>query len=169
MTAREKSIWLWVGIILVISLGYHFGYRNWEQLQATNRPGMELQEAGRLLRAQHNIIAREQAVAKRLKQLQSRYYEAKQRDDAKLQLLDLVESIALKSGLTVQLKNTVTYSQEELGISLEGTTGTAELVRFLHQLITAPVVLQVKRLQLHNVKDKKALNYQITISTWVID
>lgn len=169
MTSREKGIWLLVGSVVIVSLAYNLIYRNWEQLQGTFQPAPKLQEARRLLGAVANIKARERAVAQRLGQLRVGYYRGKEREDAELKLLDLVESLAIKSGLTIQVKSTTVYSQEELGVSIEGKSGAAELVRFLHQVATVPMVLKVKRLQLHNITDQKALDYQIAISAWIVD
>lgn len=169
MTIWEKGIWFLAGAVVIGSLAYHLVFRNWEQLQGSLQSAARLQEARRLLGAGANIQAREQAVARRLKQLRDGYYQGKERNDAEMKLLDLVEGLALKSGLDVQLKNTTVYSREELGVSIEGKTGAAELVRFLHQLATAPMVLKVKRLQLHNVAESKALDYQIAISAWIVD
>jgi hypothetical protein len=169
MTARERTIWITAGCIVGLALVYNLGYRNLEQLQDTVEPGGQLQEARRLLGAEANLRARSSAVTGRLTQLRSRFYRQNQSQQTKLELLRLVEERAVHCGLSVQLKNTVAYSNEEIGVSLEGIASPETIIKFLQQVTVAPIELKVKRVQLHSVPEQRALDYQIAVSTLVVE
>jgi hypothetical protein len=169
MTAREKKLWLVVSGVVGLALIYRFGFGNLDQLPGPAQAQFGLQKARRLLRAERRIMARETAAAASLRQLQSHFLHSDGQSPTKLKLLRLVEELAARSGLSVQLKNTVVYSQEELGVSLEGIAPAATIVHFLQQLTAASLNLQVKQLQLHSVPEQKVLNYQIAISTLAVD
>jgi hypothetical protein len=169
MTVRERMILIAAGCFVGVALVYNLGYRNWEQLQDTAEPGGQLQEARRLLGAEANLRARSYSVTKRLTQLRSRYYRQNQAKQTKLELLRLVEERAARCGLSVRLKNTATYSHEEIGVSLEGTAPPETIIKFLQQVSVAPIELKVKRVQLHSMPEQRALDYQIDVSTLVVD
>jgi hypothetical protein len=160
MTAREKILWLIVGGVTVIALIYNFALRNsgWLAAKPDSRPAIG--EARRVLRAERNIIKRQQAVAERLNQLERRFYRENRAGQAELELLEVVEDMAFKCGLPIQLKNMAPVSKGELGVSLEGSASSEQVCRFLQQLTVAPVELKVKRLRLHAVPEKELLNYQ---------
>jgi hypothetical protein len=168
MTAREKMILIAAGCLVGLALVYNLGYRNWEQLQDTAEPGGQLQEARRLLGAEAKLRARSAAVNRSLGQLRRRFYHSDQSRRTKLKLLRLVEERAVRCGLSVQLKNTVAFSETELGVTLEGTAPPESIIKFLQQVTVIPIELKVKRVQMHSIPEQKALDYQITVSTLVV-
>jgi hypothetical protein len=169
MTKNEQKIWTVAAVIVGFALVYNFGFNKLEQLSGPARSQFGLAEARRLLRKEPKIMARAGAAAANLSQLQSRFLNPDRQTPVKLKLLRLVEEVAARSGLGVQLKNTVVYSRTELGVSLEGTAPPETVVGFLQQLTAAPLDLKVKQLQLHSVPEQKVLNYRIAISTLVVD
>jgi hypothetical protein len=169
MTAREKTILIAAGCLVGVALVYNLGYRNWEQLRDTAEPGGQMQEARRLLGAEANLQTRSAAVNRSLGQLRRRFYHPDPSRQTKLELLRLVEERAVRCGLSVQLKNTVSFSETELGVTLEGTAPPETIIKFLQQVTVAPIELKVKRVQLHSLTEQKVLNYQIALSTLVVD
>jgi hypothetical protein len=169
MTTRERMIWITAGCLVGLAFISNLGYRNWKQLQGTSEPRAQLQEARRLLGAEANIRTRRRAVKGRLVQLRKRFYHQGQSRQNKLALLRLVEKRAVRCGLSVQLKKPVVFSATEIGVSLEGTAPPESVIDFLQLLTAASLELKVKRLQLHGVPEQKLLNYQITVSTLVVE
>ncbi|MGD8401461.1 MAG: hypothetical protein PVH64_11120 [Bacillota bacterium] len=169
MTTHLKKTWLLLAVAFGIALVYRWCGSRPDRAPEQARPTIGLKEARRLLRIAPRIMANEQAGAARLLRLKQRFLKPERPRKMRLQLLKLVEDLADQSGLSVQIKNTVAYSQTELGVSLEGTASFKRIVRFLQQLTAAPRELQVKRVQLHSVPEQRVLDYQITICTLVVE
>jgi hypothetical protein len=169
MTAREKMILITAGCLAGVALLYNLGYRNWEQSRDTAEAGGQLQEARRFLGAEANLRARSAAVNRSLGQLRRRFYHPGQSRQTKLELLRLVEGRAIRCGLSVQLKNTVAFSETEFEVTLEGTASPETIIKFLQQVTVAPIELKVKRMRLHSIAERKVLNYQIVLSTLVVE
>lgn len=168
MTGREIKLWIVVGSVVAGALFYNMLSPMFLQTEDQPSTNINEEEAFRILRAEDNIKARNQAALARYQQLSEGFYRIKDQAAAELDILEVVEEIAANSGLRITLKNTVQPSPTEIGVALEGTTGSEMFFRFLQQLTEAPVGFKVKRLQLHSLPEKRELDYQVVISVLMI-
>jgi hypothetical protein len=168
MTGRELRLWLVVGVVIAAGLVYNlvtpFLVRMEEQKASTG----SWDEAARILRAEGNIRARNRAVQERYRQLQTQFYLTKQNNAAELELLGVIEDIAANCGLGIRLKNTLQISPDEIGVALEGTTGSEMLYRFLQRLTETSAGIQIKILELHATPEKRELDYQVVIGALLL-
>ncbi|HYH01552.1 MAG TPA: hypothetical protein VEC37_00480 [Bacillota bacterium] len=168
MTGREIKLWIAVGLVVAGALLFNMLSPYFMQTADQSATSVNEEEAFRILRAEDNIVARNQAALARYQQLCEGFYRIKDRTAAELDILEVVEEIAANNGLRITLKNTVQLAPTELGVALEGTTGSEMFFRFLQQLTEAPVGFKVKRLQLHSVPEKRELDYQVVISVLMV-
>jgi hypothetical protein len=168
MTGRELKLWLSIGIVVTAGLLYNLATPYWSRLEEQKTVGSDWNEAIRLLRAESNIRARNRAARERYRQLQPKFYAAKRRGAAELEVLEIIEEIAANCGLRIRLKNTLQLAEDEIGVALEGTTGSEVFYRFLQQLTEAPVGLRIKALELHGVPEKRELDYQVVVGVLLI-
>jgi hypothetical protein len=168
MTGRELKLWLSIGVVVAAGLAYNmvspYFFRMEEQKASTG----SWDEASRLLRTENNLRARNRAAQERYQQLQKRFFLIKNQATAGLDILEIIEDIAANCELRIKLKNTMQISPDEIGVALEGTTGSEMFYRFLQQLTEAPIGLQIKTLQLHGTPEKRELDYQIVVSALLV-
>ena len=171
MTKREQNLWLAVAVAAIISLGYFLMQAGTGFSRATlNTPNSknEIREAYRLLSSTENIKARHRAVLNNLAELSVRFLASENPDLAQIQLLKEVENIAAACNLAVQNKNTLKFSDQEVGVALEGKASSEAVISFIHQISNSQMALIIKRLQLHSSLEKRSLSYQIVLSTHLI-
>jgi hypothetical protein len=169
MTGRELQIWLVVGVVAVVGLGYNminpYLNRRAEQKSATG----SFAAAQRLLRAENNICARNRAVFSRYRKLRQKFFLRQNRATVAPAMLALLEDLVADSGLRVRLKNILQLSADEIGVALEGSTSAAGFYQFLQRLTVAPIGFNVKTLQLRSIPKKRELDYQIVVSVLLVD
>jgi hypothetical protein len=168
MTGREIKLWVSIGIVVTAGLLYNLVAPYWNRMEEQKTVGSDWNEAIRLIRMENNIRARNRAAEERYRQLQPKFFTAKQRG-VELEVLEVIEGIAANCGLRIRLKNTLQLAKDEIGIALEGTTGSEVFYRFLQQLTEAPVGLRIKTLQLHGTPQKRELDYQVVIGVLLIN
>lgn len=169
MTARETKLWIIVGTVVAGALLFNLLYPHFTQ--TLNQPAVTVsrEEAVRILRAEDNIRARNQAVVSRYQQLCRRFYLLKKPAEAELNILKVVEELAYSNEVPIKLKNTVRLPTAEIGVALEGTAGSKSFFRFLQQLTQAPVCFKIKRMQLHSIPEKRVLEYQLVLSVLMVE
>jgi hypothetical protein len=169
MTGRELKIWLVVGAVAVVGLGYNMVNPYLNRLAEQKSVTGSFVAAKRLLRAENNIRARNRAVFSRYRELRRKFFLRQNQASADPAMLALLEDIAADSGLRIRLKNTLQLSAGEIGVALEGSTGAAGFYQFLQRLTVAPIGFNVKTLQLRSIPKKRELDYQIVVSVLLVD
>jgi hypothetical protein len=173
MTAKERNLWLGVGILIVGTLMYQYFSRGFAggstQGDATQAARFDLQTAERLLTSRDNLEAKQRAVRSRLNQLKQRFFATSDPEQAGVELLKVVEKLTVSSGLEVQAKSTSKLSGQLIGVTLEGKTTPVSLTRFLYEVKTGTDGLKVKRLQTHSLPDKSLLNYQVVVVSLLVN
>jgi len=169
LTKREKTIWLVVGIAVLIMLGFNIFYNNLDRFKAVAVDASALEETRHLLRSERNIIARRRAADAALTKLQERFLDLSDPESAKIELLKEVETLTGKVGLAVEQKNLLQLEPDVIGVALEGSAKPDVLVRFLHAAAIARLGLDVKRLQLHTNEKTKELKYQIILQLLLVE
>jgi hypothetical protein len=167
MSNREIKLWSLVGLAIILGLAYKLIVPFFQPAKPNPASVVDQNEAGRLLRAEANIIARHKTVTARYHQLAKRFLSGES-SQAELEFLEIVEDIALDSGLKIQLKNTLRYSNKEIGVELEGESDSNVLFSFMQRLTRAPNICRIKRLQLHGVPEKRRLKYRIILSALLL-
>jgi|GEM_PF-759952 len=168
LTRRERNVWLFVGLAVLFMLGYNFfAQMNLTEVQPTVE--VSLSEARRLLAAETNIETRYQAVQGRLRQLQGRFLKSTRPEDQRIELLEAVEAVIAKSGLSVERKNVIDFRDGVLGVSLEGTATAETVISFMHQTASSPLGLRLKRVQLMANPELKTLKYQLIVVTKLLN
>jgi hypothetical protein len=168
MTGREIKLWLSIGVVVAAGLIYNTAVPYFTRMEEQRASPGNWDQAIRLLRAEDNIRIRNRAVRERYQQLQQRFVLLKDQTTAELDVLEIIEDIAANCGLRIKLKNTVQLSPDEIGVALEGTTGSEMFYRFLQQLTEAPIGLKIKTLQLHGTPEKRELDYQVVVSALLV-
>lgn len=168
MTTRERNLWLIVAAVGLVSLGSYLVKTgpNWFKGRTNGVQPLKVHEAYRLLRSQKNIMAHSQLVELRLAELKAQMIEAASPEEAQILLLYRVESLAAASNLSIQNKNTLKLSDQEVGVALEGKSSVESVISFVQKSSAAAIGLKVKRLQLHGIPEKRLLSYQIVLSAW---
>ncbi len=173
MTAKERNLWLGVGIIIVGTLLYQYFSQGFAggstQGDARQAARFDLQTAERLLASRDNLEAKHRAVRSRLNQLKQRFFATTDPEQAGVELLKAVEKLTVSSGLEVQAKSTSKLTGQVIGVTLEGKTTPASLIRFLYEVKAGTFGLKIKRLQTHSLPDKSLLNYQIVIISLLVN
>lgn len=169
LTKREKNLWLIVGTAVLAMLVFNFVYNNLDRFKGITVDASDLGETRRLLRSERNIIARQGAVNTALADLEKGFLSASDPESAKIALLQEVESLAGAIGLAVDQKNLLQLEKDVIGVSIEGNTEPATLIRFLHGAATVRLGLDVRRLQVHANEKTKQLKYQIILQLLLVE
>lgn len=170
MTAREKNVLWVVGVMILLGLGYNYFFASPDTMNPDNvKSKFSYEEAAKLLQDQHIIQVKNEETKKQLTSLEKKFFTARNPEETQLVLLDAVEKIAFTSNLPVLQKTPVPISDREVGISLEGKCAPEALFRFIHQLTTAPLGFKVHRLQTHVISEQKQLDFQIVITSLLIE
>ncbi|HOJ78937.1 MAG TPA: hypothetical protein PLZ08_00530 [Bacillota bacterium] len=165
LTQREKGLWGFVIVAILVMFIFNFVYKRLNLNQEIDRT--ELEETRRILRSELNIKARSRAVSERLKSLKAKFLTLTT-DEAGLVLLEEIEALAVKKGLSVSQKSLLQLSEGVIAVSLEGETDSKSLFSFLHQIANARLGLNVKRLRMHANPVTKTIQYQLIISTLLL-
>lgn len=168
MTAREKIILYGVGTIIIGSIAFNLMVANGDSSRNRDEGIPDLQRANRLLRSRLNINERSQVAAARLSVLQAKFLATGKMDEAQLNLLKMVEELAMESNLEVAQKNMLRYADNTIGVLLEGKTTNEALIKFMQRTTQAQLGLRVNRLQIHCLPEQKLVSYQLTIITMLI-
>jgi hypothetical protein len=168
MTGRELKLWLSIGVVVAAGLVYNMVSPYFTRMEEQKASTGSWDEASRLLRAESNIRARNRAMQERYQQLQKRFFLMKNQATAGVDILEIIEDIAANCEMRIRLKNTLQIAPNEIGVALEGTTGSEMFYRFMQQLTEAPVGLQIKTLQLHGTPEKRELDYQVVVSVLLV-
>jgi hypothetical protein len=171
MTAKERNLWLGVVAVIIASLVYNFILNRPEStaVEKSNWNSSNIESARRLLASRNNIGARSKAVMERLQTLEQKFLDGRDPEQAQINLLTEVERLISSSELSVQQKNAVRVSEQQIGVALEGTTSAAALFNFLYQASSGRYGLRTKRLQIHSLADKKQLSYQVVLVTPLLE
>ena len=169
MTGREKNLLIIVGVIMVAGLGYNLFQGTIAPSGTGAESNSDLEGVNRLLRSRGNINSRNQAVAKRLDLFQAKFYDLNKPEEARIALLKEVEGLVALAGLEVNQKNLVQFSKNEIGVALEGKGKPESVFKFIWQTTQAKTGLKLHRFQAHSLSDQKLLNYQIVVTTLLMD
>jgi hypothetical protein len=168
MTGREIKLWIGIGAVVAAGLVYNLVAPFFTDMETQKVSSGSWNEAARLFRSEGNIRARNRAARERYRQLLEKFYPAPKKAAFELEVLEVIEDIDANCGLPIRLKNTLQLAPDEIGVALEGTTGSEMLYRFLQQLTEAAVGMQVKTLQLHATPEKREFDYQLVVSVLVV-
>jgi len=168
LTRREQSLWLIVSLSVIFMLGYNF-WSNMIQMESRYPAPVSLSEARRLLASETNLKNRHQAIKDRLQQLKGRFLKSTRPEEQRIELLEAVEAVIAKSGLSVERKNVIDFRDGVLGVSLEGTATAETVISFMHQTASSPLGLRLKRVQLMANPELKTLKYQLIVVTKLLN
>jgi hypothetical protein len=165
VTARERNLWLIVLAAAIAALVWRFSFHEGVAFVKAKPAAITVRQAKQLLQSEKDIIARHQAVAKRLRELRERFLDRDGAKETQLALLDQVEDLALVSKLQVTRKDLVNLTDDLGGVLIEGTTTAEALFQMLHRIATARAGVLVKRLQVHGNPATRDLKYQIIVAS----
>lgn len=168
MTTRERNLLIFVGVVMLGGLAYNFGFKMPDSSNQDQDQSIRIDEAYRLIRSQHNIVAHHQVIQTRLTDLQNKFYSVGDIQGAQISLLNLVEQIAYSTQLDVQQKNMIRFTDNLIGVAIEGKTNPESLIKFLQRTTEAKIGMKIQRMQIHVLPESKSLNYQITLSSLLV-
>lgn len=169
VSKRERNLLIMVGIAVLAMAGFNFYYNNSDSLKTGAVDAGDLEETRRLLRAERNLIARQEAVTEALAEIERSFLDASNPEAAKIEFLQEVEKLAGAVGLAVDQKNLLQLEQDVIGVALDGSTDPATLIKFLHGAATNRLGMNLKRLQIHANQKTKDLKYQLIIQLLLVD
>lgn len=169
VSKREKNLLIMVGIAVLAMAGFNFYYNNSDSFKTDAVDAGDLEETRRLLRAERNLIARQKAVTEALAEVERGFLDVSNPEAAKIEFLQEVEKLAGAIGLAVDQKNLLQLEQDVIGVTLEGSTDPATLIKFLHGAATNRLGMNLKRLQIHANQKTKDLKYQLIIQLLLVD
>lgn len=169
VSKRERNLLIMVGIAVLAMVGFNFYYNNSDSFKTGAVDAGDLEETRRLLRSEHNLIARQKAVTEALAEIERSFLDVSNPEAAKIEFLQEVEKLAGAIGLAVDQKNLLQLEQDVIGVALEGSTDPATLIKFLHGAATNRLGMNLKRLQIHANQKTKDLKYQLIIQLLLVD
>lgn len=163
MTDREKKLLILVGVVILAGLGVNYFSGISKNGESTTGNALNQKEAERLLSSSRTIVARNRAATEALAKLEARFYPKTAIERVQLDLLQEVEKIASRSGLTVERKSIGRLPDQLIEVTLEGRTGSAPLFLFMQKLQETPIALKIKSLKIHSLPEERQLEYEIGI------